>query len=223
MTSLNAPSQPGSNSRSVFVHLGKDRELAVSHWLLSAAPDIREARNQWVTKGIALLRCGVVFAAVRIQAEIVQAAAGTEDPKHTDAYLQEALQGGPVFIDTSSQRYYALVPASTTRMPQWATAVPGAECLGPGCFLGVPSPQRTDPSSSRSYWCVPMDGPGVLCSPDAVALLVAYGNHQRSAAQPLAIKAKEEDGGARRVDVPGAAGPPLGACALVRCVWEDVR
>lgn len=195
MTSLNAPFQPGSNSRPVFVHPRKDRELAVSHWLLSAAPDMCEARDQWCTKGIALLRCGAVFAAVRIQADIVQAAAGTEDTEHTDAYLKEALQGGPVFIDTSSQRYYALVPASTSQMPQWASAVPGAECLGPGCFLGVPSPQQTDPSSFRSYWCVPMDGPGVLCSPDAVALLIAYGSHQRSAGQRLAVEAKEEDRG----------------------------
>ncbi|MEV7959072.1 hypothetical protein [Streptomyces sp. NPDC088141] len=194
MTSLNTPFPFGSNRRPAVVHSRRDRELAVAHWLLSAAPDMREARDQWVSKGIALLRCGAVFTAVRIQADIVQAAAGTEDPERTDAYLREALQG-PVFIDTSSQRYYVLVPASTSRMPQWAGAVPGAECLGSGCFLGVPSPQRTEPDLYRSYWCVSMDGPGALCSPGAVALLVAYGSHQRSAGQRLAVEAKEKDHG----------------------------
>jgi hypothetical protein len=185
-------------SPGVFVHARKGGEPAVAHWLLSAATDMREARDQWVSKGIALLRCGVVFTAVRIQADIVRAAAGTEDPEHIGVYLKEVLRGGPVFIDTSSQRYYVLVPASMSRLPQWAGSVPGAECLGPGCFLGVPNPQRTEPDLSRSYWCVPMDGPGVLCSPDAVSLLVAYGSHQRSAGQRLAVEAveaKEEDRG----------------------------
>ncbi|WP_424861294.1 hypothetical protein [Streptomyces sp. MMS24-I29] len=184
---------PDSNGRPVFVHSRKDRDLAVAHWLLTAAPDMREARDQWVTKGIALLRCGAVFTAVRVQADIVQAAAGTEDPERIDAYLEEALLGGPVFIDTSSQRYYVLVPASTSRLPQWASAVSGAECLGPGCFLGVPNPQRTGPDLSRSYWCVPMDGPGALCSPDAVSQLVAYGSYQRGVQERLAVEA-EADG-----------------------------
>ncbi|MDK0519580.1 hypothetical protein [Streptomyces sp. ML-6] len=195
MTSLNAPSQPGFNGRPVSVPPAKGRGPAVTYWLLSAAPDLREARDQWVSKGIALLRCGVVFAAVRIQADIVQAAAGTKDPERIDAYLKEVLRGGAVFIDTSSQRYYALVPANMSRLPQWAGPVPGVECLGPGCFLGVPSPHRTEPTPSRSYWCVPMDGPGALCAPGAVALLVAYGSHQRSARQRLAVEAKEDGRG----------------------------
>ncbi|MFF9570668.1 hypothetical protein [Streptomyces sp. NPDC014685] len=179
----------------MFVPPAKGRGPAVTYWLLSGASNMREARDQWVSKGIALLRCGVVFAAVRIQADIVQAAAGTEDPERIGAYLKEVLRGGPVFIDTSSQRYYALVPASMSRLPHWAGPVPGVECLGPGCFLGVPSPQRTEPERSRSYWCVPMDGPRALCSPDAVALLVAYGSHQRGAGQRLAVEAKDEDRG----------------------------
>ncbi|MFE7113333.1 hypothetical protein ACFU98_44200 [Streptomyces sp. NPDC057575] len=67
--------------------------------------------------------------------------------------------------------------------------VPGVECLGSGSFLGVPRPQRTEPEQSRSYWCVPMDGPGTLCSLDAVWKLIAYGRHHQSAGQRLA----EED------------------------------
>ncbi|MFF4179746.1 hypothetical protein [Streptomyces sp. NPDC001750] len=181
---------PDSSRRPVFVHSRRDRELAVSHWLLSAAPDLGEARAQWAKTGIALLRCGGVFTAVRIEADIVQAAAGTEDPERIGVYLKRCLQGGPVFIDTSSRRYYVLVPAST----QWVgRVVPGVECLGPGCFLGVPHPQRTEPDLSRSYWCVPMDGPGALCSPDAVSQLVAYGAYQRGARERLAVEA-EADG-----------------------------
>ncbi|WP_405710147.1 MULTISPECIES: hypothetical protein [unclassified Streptomyces] len=186
MTSRNAPIPSGSNSRPVFVHSRRDRELAVGHWLLSAAPDMNEARDQWARTGIALLRCGGVFTAVRIQADIVQAAAGTEEPDLVDAFLGEALQGGPVFIDMSSRRYYVLVPVSTPA-GRW---VPGVESLGSGSFLGVPRPQRTELEESRSYWCVPMDGPGTLCSLDAVWKLIAYGRHQQSAGQRLA----EEDG-----------------------------
>ncbi|MET9919432.1 hypothetical protein ABZZ04_20365 [Streptomyces sp. NPDC006435] len=177
------------------MHSSADRRLAATHWLLSAAPDMREARAQWAAEGITLLRCGAVFTAVRIRADIVQAAADAEDPERIDAYLKEVLRGGPVFIDTSSQRYYVLVPASMSRLPQWAGSVPGAECLGPGCFLGVPNPQRTEPELSRSYWCAPMDGPGALCSPNAVALLVAYGSHRRSVRQRLVVEAKEDGRG----------------------------
>ncbi|MFF8612671.1 hypothetical protein [Streptomyces sp. NPDC015350] len=195
MTSLNTPFQPGSNIRPVVVHSSADRRLAATHWLLSAAPDMQEARAQWATEGITLLRCGAVFTAVRIRADIVQAAADAEDPERVDAYLKEVLRGGPVFIDTSSQRYYVLVPASMSRLPHWAGPVPGAECLGPGCFLGVPNPQRTEPELSGSYWCAPMDGPGALCSPNAVALLVAYGSHRRSVRQRRAMKAKEDGRG----------------------------
>ncbi|WP_457468515.1 hypothetical protein [Streptomyces sp. TE4109] len=127
-----------------------------------------------------------MFTAVRIQADIVQAAAGTEKPELVGAFLAEALQGGPVFIDMSSQRYYVLVPASTP-FGCWA---PGVECLGSGSFLGVPRPQRTEPEESRSHWCVPMDGPGILCSLDAVWQVISYGSHQKGAGQRLT----EEDG-----------------------------
>ncbi|MFE7330767.1 hypothetical protein ACFU8W_38670 [Streptomyces sp. NPDC057565] len=177
------------------MHSRQERELAVGHWLLTAAPDMNEARDQWATRGIALLRCGGTFAAIRIPAGIVQAAAGTEDPKRIGVYLDEAVHG-PVFIDMSSQRYYALVPASTSRLPQWADRqVPEAECLGSGCFLGVPRPQRTEPEMFRSYWCVPMDGPGALCSPDAVSQLVTYGRYQRALGERRAVEGDEDGHG----------------------------
>ncbi|MEU9201931.1 hypothetical protein [Streptomyces sp. NPDC048332] len=185
MSDARAPIQP---STGVLVHARKDRERAVGHWLLTAAHDIAKARHEWGTRGIALLRCGGVFTAVRIPADLVQAAAGTREAGRISTYLGEALSG-PVFIDTSSQRYYALVPASTAR--RWdRRAVPGVECLGSGAYLGVPRPQRTDPEEARSYPCVPMDGPGDRCNPVAVLQVVTYGALERELA---ACRAAEED------------------------------
>ncbi|MER5361695.1 hypothetical protein [Streptomyces sp. NPDC002785] len=178
----------------VLVHTRRERELAVSHWLLAAAPNMNEARTQWATRGIALLRCGGVFAAVRISAGIVQAAAGTEDPGRIGTYLREALQG-PVFIDTSSRRYYVLVPVSASQLRQWHGHGPDVECLGPGSFLSVPRPQCSEPDVFRSYWCVPMDGPGTLCSPEAVLQVIAYGSYQRRVGKRLAAEADQDGHG----------------------------
>lgn len=162
----------------VLVHTRAERELAVSHWLLTATDDRRLARAEWDETGIALLRCGTVFAAVRIPGAVVHAAAGAEDAKRVDAYLGGALHGGPVFIDSGSQVYYALVPASTAR--RWD--IPDTECLGVASYLGVPSPASTDPTSNRSYWCVPMDGPGALCTPRAVSQMVMHGRFRQAGA-----------------------------------------
>lgn len=163
-------SQPGA-----LVHTRADRNLAAGHWLLSAAEDMQRARNEWADSGIALLRCGTLFTAVRLAAGLVHAAAGTEDLRAVDAYLAEALLGGPAFVDTRWWRYYALVPASTARLPQWQHQAPDAECLGRHSFLGVPDLTRTDPDDGSSYWCVPMDGPGLLGDPDTVAQLLKAG------------------------------------------------
>ncbi len=164
------------SARGVLVHTRQARELAVGHWLLTATNDRRQARVEWETSGIALLRCGSIFSAVRIPAVVVHAAAGTEDAQAVDAYLSDALQGGPVFSDSCSQVYYALVPASTAR--RWD--VPETECLGVNCYLGVPSPERTSPAAYRSHWSVPMDGPGALCTPDSVSQMVLYGRYRRA-------------------------------------------
>lgn len=157
-----------------------ERDLAVGHWLLSAALDRSEARAQWAEQGVTVLRCGGIFAAVRIPAELVHAAAGTSAPGEVCAYLAEALHGGPVLVDRHGTRYYALVPASTARW--WD--VPDCECLGVGACLGVPRPGISAPeAASPSYWAVPMDSPGVLCTPDDVSRLVMTGRHQRPITQ----------------------------------------
>jgi hypothetical protein len=168
----------------VLVHSRQDREIAVRTWLLVAALDVSEATTQWQESGIALLRCGGIFGAVRISANLVRAAAGTDNTREIDAFLAEGLQGGPVFMDLCAQRYYVLVPVSTGQRYEWTSRRdPETEFLGRGCFLGVPRLEATEPKDVRSYWCVPMDGPGTLTVPDAVSQLLAVARFRRAQAE----------------------------------------
>jgi len=151
--------------------LAPPREVAEA-WLLVAARDVAQARAEWETYGVAALRCGGLFSAVRIPAAIVYAAAGTTAPGALAAYCAEALRGGPIFHDRSGQAFYALTPHSTSRI--WK--IPDTECLGSDSFLGVPPLTVTAPDPLYpAYWVVPMDAPAVLCMPSAVALLVQRG------------------------------------------------
>ena len=107
----------------VLVHTRFERQLAVGHWLLAAAPDIKEARKEWAVDGIALLRCGGIFSAIRVPAEVVHAAAGTEELHQVNAYLSAALMGGPVFVDVASSgttsSYRRAPVAKTCGSPGW--------------------------------------------------------------------------------------------------------
>lgn len=148
---------------------GVERQLAVSHWLLTATEDRDLARNQWAEGGVALLSTGGVFSALRVPADLVWALAGTEDLAEVDVYLGRTLRG-PVFMDLHSHLYYFLVPASFA----WRfnhREFPGVECRGRGDFLGVPDVRLTVPRG-RSYWCVPMESPGALCFPQDVEAFV---------------------------------------------------
>ncbi|MFD3996123.1 hypothetical protein [Streptomyces sp. NPDC058583] len=154
------------------ISTASERRLASEHWLLSAAPDARRARVQWATYGVALLRCGGLFSAVRIPAGLVYEAAGTENRADVAEFLAGALDGGPIFYDAGGRQFYALAPASTAGI--WK--LPEAECLGSDSFLGVPASDLTEPDPRCSaYWSVPMDGPAVLCVPAMVARLVIAG------------------------------------------------
>ncbi len=178
---VRGPAEAGAGA---LVHSRKDRELAVGTWLLAAAQDIKLARIQWQESGIALLRCGGLFGAIRLSADLVRAAAGTDNTQKIDAFLAEALHGGPVFIDLYAQRYYVLVPVSAGQLPGWAARRDlEAEFLGRGCFLGVPRPENTEPEGVRSYWCVPMNGPGNLTGSHAVAQLLAVARFRRAQAE----------------------------------------
>lgn len=163
----------------MLVHARQTREAAVRSWLMLSAASYERVRDDWEVSGVALLRCGALFAAVRIEADLIHAAAESDDPRAVNQFLAEALRGGPVFVDQHSRHYYALVPASTPRRPEWQDRRhPGAECLGRESYLGVPRPEFTNDGWSFSYWCVPMDGPGDLCGPDAVSQLVSYARHR---------------------------------------------
>ncbi|WP_432198888.1 hypothetical protein [Streptomyces sp. bgisy027] len=162
-----------------------EREAAVTTWLLcSAQPEGRDrVRQQWREGGIALLKCGAVFAAVRMKGRLVRAAAGVDENselKKIDAFLARALFGGPVFVDTHSGNYYALVPPSTQRRREWAAHrhSPEAECLGRDSYLGVPRAGFTEPNHHWCYWSVPMDGPGDLCTVEAISQLVTVGRRR---------------------------------------------
>ncbi|KUO19061.1 hypothetical protein AQJ91_21875 [Streptomyces dysideae] len=169
-TAHHVEAQPGA-----LVQTRADRHLAAGQWLLSAAEDTQRARKEWAENGITLLRCGTLFTAVRLAASLVHAAADSNDLRDVDAYLGQALLGGPVFADTRWRLYYALVPEGTGRLPSWSYRSEDAECLGPNAYLGVPDPTHTDPGVGFSYWCVPPHDPETLCSPEAVAQLLKDG------------------------------------------------
>ncbi|MET9057508.1 hypothetical protein ABZX99_06765 [Streptomyces antibioticus] len=167
----------------VLVHSGTARERTAAQWLVLSAPDPHRARAEWETTGIALLRCDALFTAVRMPADLVHAACGTDDEQRVDGLLAEALHGGPVFVDRTSRHYYALVPRGTADREEWRSRprAERAECLGPDSYLGVPALTEPGPGTWRSRWCVPVDSPGTLCSPEAVHRLVTRG-HSRIAA-----------------------------------------
>lgn len=128
---------------------------------------------------MALLRCGGRFTAICIPGAVVHAAAGTDAPARVDAFLAEALDGGPVFAASGLDRYYALVGASAVR--NWD--VSGTECLPCGCLLGVPAVSLTEYEPGVPYWSVPIDSHGDVCLAASLADMVAYGRDRLAAPQ----------------------------------------
>jgi hypothetical protein len=157
----------------------RERQLAVSHWLLTAAPDIGRARWEWEEHGIALLACGGVFAAVRLDGDLVRAAARAAGQEDVDAFLVEAVDG-PLFRDCRGDRFYALVPSSAAR--RWnGREFPGTDALGRDTFVGVPDVSATEPVTALScYWVVLMDSPGVLCDPARLAGVARLGYRRQA-------------------------------------------
>lgn len=147
---------------------GRERLLAVEQWLLDAADNELAARQQWRKDGIALLRCGRSFDAVRIPLAIIEAAAGSEHRIMIAAYLHEALLGGPAFVDGSRNLVYCLVAPTAN---DWR--VPGTEYLDEGSYLGMPVLRA--PGHAQSCWLIEPDGPGVVCRPDPVKQLAEFG------------------------------------------------
>lgn len=150
-----------------------ERQLAVGHWLLSAAENRDTAQGQWDAHDVALLQCGGILSAIRVPARLVWAAASSEDLHTVDDYLRRWVDGGAVLMDLHSLLYYFLVPGTTPW--RWTEReFPGVHCLGRDHYLGVPAPRLTE-RRGRAYWCVPMDGPGDLCYVDEVTELLKAG------------------------------------------------
>ncbi|MEV7285067.1 hypothetical protein AB0O01_10995 [Streptomyces sp. NPDC093252] len=160
---------------------GPERQLAVAQWLLSAAQDVDRARVHWQQGShLALLACGGIFSAVRVPAHLVWAATGSEDLAEVDARLRTWFDGGAAIMDLHSHHYYFLVPTSAAPScgdhPRSDVAV-----LGRDHYLGVPPVSLTEPGG-RSYWSVPMWGPGALCYMDEVEQLIQRGRAARDEA-----------------------------------------
>ncbi|MER7051610.1 hypothetical protein [Streptomyces sp. NPDC000351] len=145
------------------------RDRAVSNWLLAAADNRDRAQREWNDRGVALLRCGGAFTAIRVPASLITAAAGSEERVRVSVYLSAALHRGSVFVDQTAGWYYCLVPSKAC--DSWRE--PETECFGDDHYLGVPCPgiDFRHPRA-RSCWVVPMDGPADLCNPDAISQLV---------------------------------------------------
>lgn len=167
--------QPG-----VLVHPTADRRLAVTHWLLSTlhAAGRDRAREEWTEEGLAVLPLGTLFTAVRIPGRLVHAIAGTDEPAAVDAFLREALDGGPVVCDPRHGRYYALTPAGVPRTWRKELGDLGeddVDVLGRDAYLGVPKVDAINPHDLTPYWSVPMDSAGELCQSALVGRMIALG------------------------------------------------
>lgn len=165
---------PSTNTsgRSAGPAADANRLSAAERWLLAAATDPRAIRDRWDRDGVALLPCDALFAAIRIPAAIVHAAAGTTDPAELPGILARLL-GGAVFLDPQEGHFYALVEPAAAR--RWT--VEGSVCLwGPEAYLGVPAPERTTGAGSAgAHWAVSPDCLGRRCNSVDVAVLVRAG------------------------------------------------
>ncbi|WP_051855483.1 hypothetical protein [Streptomyces sp. NRRL B-1347] len=137
---------------------------AIVCWLAEAEPRPRTVWAAWETHGVALLPLGRRFDAIRVPAEHVHDAVGSDGPE-TVATALRARCDGPVIRDFRSSLgpYYALIPPGT----DWDGP---AERLTTGTYLGVPRPGHT---TALSRWVVLPQHPGALCDTRCVRTLLA--------------------------------------------------
>ncbi|MYR56105.1 hypothetical protein GTY54_07515 [Streptomyces sp. SID625] len=176
----------------------------VYQWLLAAAVDREQAVLSWLDEGVALLECGTVFSAIRVSGPLVRAAAGSDSETAVIAYLYQVLAGGPVFRDTDSDQYYALVPGGTAWVPYADRH--GLEVLDQNWCLGVPAISRME--GRRRAWCVPVTRAGTLCDPDMVWALARCGQSRLAAGPAEAERGSPADPGAIRATVHRALWEP---------------
>ncbi|MEC7054552.1 hypothetical protein ACFYN9_33055 [Streptomyces collinus] len=155
--------------------------MATAHWLLSTLPTQSRdrARLEWQEHQVAMLPLGTLFSAVRIPGRLVADLTACTETAELDAFMGQALNGGPVICDPRHHRYYALVPAGMPK--RWQRAADAwramdVELLGIGSYLGVPQVDAVECTPARaSHWAVPMNSAATLCSRPAVARLIAAG------------------------------------------------
>ncbi|MEV8389015.1 MULTISPECIES: hypothetical protein [unclassified Streptomyces] len=144
-------------------------DSAIARWLTSSSPHPSVAHEAWQDHRPAMLRTGGPYDAVRMPLTLVHAAADSSAPDVVASVLTEVLDG-PV-ICHPHHWYYALVPPGTCETWRSAEAV----VRGPGAWLGIPRPDRKEPTAVNPYWAVPVEQAGKLCAPDTVAELLRVG------------------------------------------------
>ncbi|MFB6983986.1 hypothetical protein [Streptomyces scopuliridis] len=148
-------------------------ESAVARWLTSYSRHPEVAREAWRYDRSAMLRTGGAYDAVRMPLTLVHAATGSRIAGVVAGVLAEVLDG-PVICHPGLY-YYALVPPGTAET--WRSAV--GVVRGAGGWIGVPRPDRTEPTPVAPYWAVPAEVVDKLCSADDVAELLRLGRARR--------------------------------------------
>ncbi|MEV5488645.1 hypothetical protein AB0L47_11655 [Streptomyces bobili] len=146
-------------------------DKAIVGWLARAHPAPDRARMDWAAQGVALLPLGVHFAAVRVAADLVHSAVGSNDADEVAVGLGELL-GGSIIYDrrASGGTYYALIQGHAGLVWAYGDFAP---CLGHGSYLGVPRLDHQQPPGT--YWVVPPRYEGDLCAPRSIVALVRRG------------------------------------------------
>lgn len=137
--------------------MGSTGARSAVEWLVSAAPDPDECRNEWERNplGVALLPAGRIWDVLIVPAELGYPT--------LDVLTRLLSQPGPVLADFGDSRMGFLVPAGTAA--RWiGTGVRGA---GRGTWIVVPYPGR---SSGGVRWLIPPDGSGTLTDPSVLEL-----------------------------------------------------
>ncbi|EPH45336.1 hypothetical protein ABT390_35585 [Streptomyces aurantiacus] len=145
----------------------------ITEWLARADPNPVAVYGAWSEHGVALLPLGRRFDAVRVPAQRVHAAVGSNDPQIVASSLRDWLEG-PVIRDLRSSMgpYYVLISPN-------AAAWDGAEeRLSTDTYLGVPRPGQL---SLQAHWVVPLAAPGDLCDPAYLSALLATSESLKAA------------------------------------------
>lgn len=157
---------------------GEGADRFIEEWLLQGADSMNRGRMEWQTQGVALVRCGRSFAAVRIPARLVHAAAGSDDLETVRAALERHLSGPVIHDGQSVSGYYVLI--------QWHTGLvwdgeDDTPCLGDDTFMGVPQLGRRYPPGT--YWVVAPRRDGDLCRPALVRSFIERARQRLAAAE----------------------------------------